>query len=213
MTSSDPNGSAGKALDALFDLLGEKRLSTLIDEPIDLAADTFQSEIGRPLSHERFNDAILEMVHHIFENGTPLRRVLSRQEALSEAVSLLDAHYRGVHTTGYNGAFLDAVIDDVEGIEPVLSHLTETIKAVERRKYVQWVFAQEIGPLDWEDRCRIVSAYLDRYGGFLPDHLRHMDPARMEAHLLDLIDSHLSIENQMNQVFRPEASWSPVRKP
>ncbi|MBW1786729.1 MAG: hypothetical protein JRK53_08965 [Deltaproteobacteria bacterium] len=183
-------------------------MATEIDEPIDLVAQAFQFEVGRPLSHAGFNRAILEFVRNIYQNGILLPRNLSRQEALGEAVFLLRIHYRGVHTSGYDGALLDASSSDMEGLEHVLSHLAETIKAAERRKYAEWVFVQKIGPLDWEDRCRLVSTYLERYSGLIPDQLRNMDPARLEAHFQDLIANHLSTDSWMKQVFGTDASWT-----
>jgi hypothetical protein len=54
-----------------------------------------------------------------------LPRRLSKPEALSEAVFLLDRYYRGGHTEGYDGALLDAMDENLEGLELVLSRLGE----------------------------------------------------------------------------------------
>ena len=191
MKNSEQNPSSEKILDTIINLLNEERVVREIDEPIDLTVKSFQLKVKVPLSHSDFNRVIAEFVSGIYQKGLRLPRHLSDQEALTEAVSLLEKYYQGIDSCGYDGALLDAAGNDQEGLGYVLSQLAESIKAVEREKYVQWVFADTVDQLDWEAHRRIAATYLVKYKDLLPPELRDMDPARLADHFQDLIVNHL----------------------
>ena len=184
-----------------MDLLNEERVAREIDEPIDLTVKAFQIKTKLPLSHSDFNHVIAEFVRRIYQNGLRLPRHLSDQEALAEAVSLLENHYQGINSRGYDDALLDAGGNDQEGLLYVLSQLAETIKAIEREKYVQWVFFSTIDQSDWETRRRITATYLKRYGVFLSPELRDMDSAQLADHFQGLIINYLSTASLIRQIF------------
>ena len=191
MTNSEQNLSSEKLLDTIMDLLNEERMAREIDERIDLAVETFQVKVKVPLSHSDFNRLIAGFVRRIYQKGLRLPRRLSEQGALAEAVSLLEKYYQGIRTRGYDEALVDAAGNDLEGLEYVLSQLAESIKAVEREKYMKWVFVDTVDQLDWEARRRIAATYLVKYKDLLPPELRDMDPARLADHFQDLIINHL----------------------
>jgi hypothetical protein len=206
MTSSEQNLSSEKRIDTIMDLLNEEQMVRAIDERIDLAVKAFQLKVKVPLSHSDFNRVITGFVRDLYRKGLRLPRHLSEQEALAEAVSLLEKYYQGMHTRGYDGAVLDAAGDDLEGLEYVLSQLAESIKAVEREKYVKWVFADTVDQSDWET-CRCIAAtYLMQYKDLLSPELRDMDSARLADHFQDLIINHLSTDNLIRQIFCTDVS-------
>ena len=183
-----------------MDLLDEEIVSREIDTPIDLALQNFRFDEKTPFSHSDFNRVIAGFIRHLYREGLRLWRNLSDRESLAEAVSLLKRHYRGAYTTGYDGALLDARTGKLEGVEIVLAALAEAIKTVERDKYIASVFVQNIGQLDWEEQCQIVSTYLKQYGSSLPPQLRETDCARWAGHLPDLILNHMSSERLVGQI-------------
>ena len=191
MTNSEQNLSSEKLLDTIMGLLNEERMARAIDERIDLAVETFELKVKVPLSHSDFNRLIAGFVRGIYQKGLRLPRHLSDQEALTEAVSLLEKYYQSIQIRGYDGALLDAAGNNLEGLEYVLSQLEESIKAVEREKYKQWVFVDTIDQLDWEAHRCIAATYLVKYKDLLPPELRDMDPARLADHFRDLIINHL----------------------
>ena len=187
MRSSDHNLSSEERIDTLVVLLNEERMAEEIDERIDLVVETFKTKVKVPLSHPDFNRLIAEFVRDLYRKGLRLPRYLSLKEALAEAVSLLEKYYQGIHTRGYDEALVDASGNDLEGFEYVLSQLAESIKAVERIKYVKWVFTDTVDQSDWEAHRRIAATYLVKYKDLLPPEFRDMDPARLTEHLRDLI--------------------------
>jgi hypothetical protein len=206
MTNSEQNLSSEKILDTIIDLLNGERMTREIDEPIDLTVKAFQIKTKLPLSHSDFNRVIADFVRRIYQNGLRLPRHLSDQEALAEAVSLLENHYQGINSRGYDDALLDAGGNGQEGLLYILSQLAETIKAIEREKYVQWVFFSTIDQSDWETRRRITATYLKKYRFFISPELKDLDPAWLVDHFEGLIFNLGSSQSLLKQVSGSEVS-------
>jgi hypothetical protein len=200
MTNSEQNLSSEKILDTIINLLNEERMAREIDEPIDLTVKAFQIKTELPLSHSDFNCVITDFMCRIYQKGLRLPRHLSDQEALAEAVSLLEKYYQGFNSRGYDGALLDAGGNHQEGLGYVLSQLAESIKAVEREKYVKWVFFSTIDQSDWEIRRHITATYLTKYRFFLSPELKDMDPAWLVDHFQGLIFNLVSTRSLLKQV-------------
>lgn len=200
MPSSEPVRSAEEALDKIEGLLREEKILTEVDQALDEATQAFRLELEQPLSHLSFNQAVGEFVRHVYQTGLRLPRHLSETEATAEAVFLLTRHYRGGYTEGYEGALLDAMEGNLEGLELVLSRVSESLKEIERAKYVNWVFADHFDRLDWEARRRLVMAYLHQNRDFLPAKLLELDPARLVDHFRVLIIDHVSSKDLLRGV-------------
>jgi len=190
-----------EVIDRMLSLLSEERILAEIDQPLDEAVGAFQLELREPLSHSSFNEVVAQFIRHIYRAGLRLPRHLSKTEALAEAVFLLQRYYQGGYTEGYDGALWDAMSRSLEGLELALSRLGESVKEVERNKYVNSVFAQHVDLLDWETKRQLVITYLDQYGDFLPAQVRELDPARLVDHFHALIINHTSSINLLKQVF------------
>jgi hypothetical protein len=206
MKNSEQNPSSEKILATIINLLNEERVVREIDEPIDMTVKAFRLKVKVPLSHSDFNRVIAGFVRNIYQKGLRLSRHLSNQEALTEAVSLLEKYYQGIDSRGYDGALLDARGNDQEGLEYVLSQLAESIKAVERKKYVQWIFSSIVDQSDWEARRRIAATYLIQYKDILSPELRDMDPAWLADHFQGLILNLVSTQSFLRQVSGSDVS-------
>ena len=206
MKNSEQNPSSEKMLDDIINLLNEERVFREIDEPIDLTVKAFQLKVKVPFSHSDFNRVISGFVRDLYQKGLRLPRQLSDQEALIEAVSLLEKYYQGIDSMGYDGALLDARGNDQEGLEYVLSQLAESIKTVERKKYERWVFADTVDQLDWETRRHITATYLMRYKDFLSPAIREMDPAWLADHFQGLIFNLVSTQSLLRHVSGSDVS-------
>ncbi len=204
MMNFEQHFSAEKTIDTVLDLLSKARMQREIDEPVDMARQNFCLKASGPVSHSSFNHLIAEFIQHAYLNGLRLPRHFSDKKALGEAIFLLDRYYRSEHLKGYEAALVDFKANGQEGLELVLSQLTESIKTVERGKYIQWVFTANIDHLDWRLRCLTVESYIKRYKEFLPKHLFDIDLARFADNLHDLIISHLTVDDMVIQNFSNE---------
>ncbi|PKN62634.1 MAG: hypothetical protein CVU57_23585 [Deltaproteobacteria bacterium HGW-Deltaproteobacteria-15] len=202
MTNSDRSPREEAILDTVFELLQEENLSRFIDEPIDDAFQAFQIETAEPLSHLNFNTIISRFFYELNAKAICPRRHLSETESLAEAVFLLEKYYKGVHTRGYDGAWMDASSSEGEGIGQVLFQLANTMKQIERDKYIKWVLLSNIDQHDWKMKVRLVSKYLQRYGEDLPPQLAGMDPFQLIESLPGLIDTVLSADFIFSNPYR-----------
>ena len=183
------NRTPDEIIDMMVGLLDDQRISNEIDEPIDKAAQAFHWEAEQGGSHCEFNRLISGFVGHIFKTGLRLPRCLSKEEALAEAISLLKKGYPDAHGDGYDEALLDASDARLEGTERILSALVESIKAIERKKYMEWVFFEHIDPLNWNLKVDVAALYKNRNEPFLPDELLNLRPYRLANYLLDFVKS------------------------
>ena len=135
------------------------------------------------------------------EFGAWIPHHLSNREALTEAVYLLERHYQNENVKGYDGALIDAIGRGMEGLELVLSRLTESIKLTERGKYIEWAFVDNYFSLDWGKRQCIVFTYIKQNETLLPTELLEVEPARLVNHFNELFINHLSNESSISQLF------------
>jgi len=202
LKNSDSIPSAEELLDRIANLLSEEKILAEVDQPLDKAAQAFRLELKEPLSYTSFNQAVGEFVRYVYKSGLRLPRDLSESEAVMEAIYLLTRYYRGGYTEGYEGALLDAMDGSLEGLELVLSRICESVKEIERAKYVNWVFAEHFDRLNWDARRRLVMAYLDKLRDFLPAKMLELSPARLVDHFRVLIINHVSSNNLLKGVLQ-----------
>ena len=201
MTNFRHDFSPKRVLEILFDLLNDERIAKEVDEPIDLATHTFQLKIELPITSSEFKRIISTFVRHLYKRGLRLSQHLSEQEAFAEAIFLLERYSQNEESIGYDGALLNAVGTNMEGFELVLSQLAETIKSIEREKYISWVFTDNYFHLPWELQQSIVSFHLKQNEAVLPAELLDLDPARLVDHFHELFINHMSTESLIGQVF------------
>lgn len=209
MMNSETDFSARKVIDTVLNLLCEDRMQQEIDEPVDTTKQNFNITVSEPITHSSFNQVIAAFIRHIYRKGRRLPIQLSDQEALAEAIFLLERYYPSQYTKGYEEALMDANGHGQAGLELVLTQLAESIKAVEKRKYIQWVFTINFEHLDWRLRCRIVDAFIEQNKEILPGHFLDIDPARLADSLQYLTENQLAVGNLVRQIFRTERALVP----
>ena len=200
MTNSECNFSSQKVLDRLSDLLDEERLAKEIDEAVDVETHKFQLKISPPITTSKFNRIVSSFVRNIYKTGLRLPIHLSDSAATAEAVYLLENYYQNEGSKGYDGALFDAVGTNIQSFELVLARLAESIKWVERTKYIKWVFADNFLNLDWKQQHHIVCCYLRQNKALLPAELYDLNPARLVDCFQELFITHMSTKSMVRQV-------------
>jgi len=209
MMSSKTDFSAKRVIDTVLNLLCEVRIQREIDEPIDTVKQNFNVTVSEPITHSNFNQVIAAFVRHVYRKGLRLPRQLSDQGALAEAIWLLKNFYQSKNTKGYEGALMDANKYGQAGLEFVLIELAESIKTVEKGKYIQWVFTVNFENLDWRLRSRIAAAFIEQNKEMLTGHRLDIDPARLADSLQYLTENQLAVGNFVRQIFRTERALAP----
>lgn len=208
MIRSELDTYAWNVICTIQDLIREERLTYEIDRPIDSTSADFPREIPKPISHQAFNRIIAAFVQHVYGQGLRLPRRVSDREALAEAIELLMRYYKTPYTEGYDGALVDTINGDHEAIESVLNQLAESIKAIERKKYIQGVFACQYQYLDWKTRLHIVTVYWQKKKDLFPE-LSNSDPAWLVENFRDLIETDLSSSDSVKSITSSERGLAP----
>jgi len=200
ISSREQVQKAQKILTEILDLLDEDRLSRKIDEPIETIVRDFLKEPLGPFSLSVFHQVISEFVQQVHERGVLFRQRLPPEESCAEAISIIKNSYQNPHTVGYKAALLDAKNEGLDGLQLVVTHMAEAIKAGERGKYTQWVLESRLIPLDWETKFQITQLLLNRLRPFLPPYLLRRSPSLLVEILPSLIQMELTTEAQLRQI-------------
>ncbi len=177
----------GRVVALLRDLLSEEQIRRRVDEPIDDAMTAYPRPVDRPSCAAEFHEAVAAFVRFLHERGVRPPRSPSRDEALAEAIALIEQAYPGRPEDRYDGAMLDATSDD-DGLETVLATIGEAVKARQRRKLVTWAIVRTVGHLRWTDRCVIADHLLREYAGVAPEAVAGITPPMLANHILGSID-------------------------
>ncbi len=208
MTSSDTTQTAQQVLNEILERLDEDRIRRAIDEPIEAAVRRFRYRWAPPSSARAFHEVTGDLVRRLYQRGRRLPRRLSPDEARAEAMSLLEQGYRRLSSRGYDGALADAVHQRLDGMNAVLLCLVEIIKSVERRAYVEWVFAGRLGRCDWPTRVEIVRLLTGRLAPCLPPELQACAPGQLVDLIPLLIQDDMATDRLLGQVLK-----SPTARP
>ena len=193
-------------IEKTFSLLDEEHMRKEIDESIEKAAAGFRFDQKEVFTYAHFKRLIADFVKHIYEHGLMLPQKISSSYAFTEAVDILEKEYQSAYAMGYEAARLDASSPEMNGAIIVLSGMTETIKRIERRKYIQGVFRIHIVHLDWHERCKIAEFLIKSCSAILPSDLLERDHAQFADDLPDLIMHYLQTENLLKQLLSGTAS-------
>jgi hypothetical protein len=117
---------------------------------------------------------------------------------------LLEKYYQGPYSSGYDTAFLDLLNSKLDGLEFILSQVTEIIKASTREKHIQWVYLSRITPLDWSVKCQIAKMLMKRWAPFLPPNLRQRSPAQMADLLPELFNEMRSADGEFRKILHAD---------
>jgi predicted nucleotidyltransferase len=184
----------------LCELLDERHITNAVDEPIDAAVSSFKHHNTEPLSLESFHGLISEFVAHLYERGLRCPQILNPQQALAEALSILERSYQNGNSLGYTGAALDGTEPASNCVDYVLFSIAEAIKCRQRANYSMWVFAKHLDPTDWENKIRIADLLFELARPFLPPRLLQFTSAELVDDIPNLIRCHLDTETMMRKI-------------
>ena len=171
-----------------------------ISERVDRAFHSFGfTQLGM-LSHGAFIDTVARFTRHMYEHGLAVPRTMTRGEALSEGLDLLDRYYESGETRGLEAGYLDACDASGRGIEFVLRQLAEIVKELEVYRYRNSLFLLAIDPIDGEAHLRIVKSLAESYGPMLPTNLTNENPWRFARYYRDLIEAVVSTNQFIMQI-------------
>jgi hypothetical protein len=174
-------------IETLISEIDEYVLFEKIDAPLNRCFESFSIDQPKNLTHKQFNAVITAFYQHLNLHGLTNPRRLSSSEAFSEVLWILERHYRGPETTGYDGAFLDALNQGQEGLRLTVERILQIIKSEQRKHYISWVIQSTIDPSDWNAKKKLVEDLIYSYGHLLHPDVKKLTAAQLIPHLEALI--------------------------
>jgi hypothetical protein len=199
MKNIDIREEAEKTIKILTVGLDQDLIKNLFDEPIDNAARQFKHKAGCPVSHKTFHKVLADLIVQVYDQGLNARWKLSA-DPLGEAIALLEGHYQSHYGHGYIAAALDANDATQGGIDAVLYQLKESIKRIERQKYLQNIFATNIETADWHLQCEVVRVLLDKYRLFLPEQIWQCEAWELVSQIPSMISLCLGVDSALQEI-------------
>ena len=200
MTNSKAERQAEAILSEVFGLISEEYLQARIDGPIERAAATFDFDQVGPVHHKIFIEVTRDFVRHVYQKAVWGWENISAEEAVTEAVAILEEGYQAAYGQGYYTAFLDASNPNLIGLEYVLAQMGRHISERARTRHIRWVCASRIELAEWPTRCLIAEILLTWWKPFLPENVRKCSPAQLANHITELITVGLSANRVVNKM-------------
>jgi hypothetical protein len=169
------------------------------DEPIGRVLEGFGYEAMDPIDHSVFHTIIADFVGQIYDRA--LKASLALTDPLAKAIFLLDHHYQSAqYGAGYIAARLDADHTTGGDMHIVLSSLAESIKDIEKQKYINGVFISHLPCNEWYLQCEIARILLQDYGVFMTEQLRQCVPAQLVGQLPAIMHNCLYNDSVLQQI-------------
>jgi hypothetical protein len=169
------------------------------DEPIGRVLDEFVYEATSSIDHYGFHKITADFVGQVYDRA--LKVSLTPTDPLAKAISLLDQYYQSAqYGTGYIAARLDAEHTTGDGLQTVLRSLAESIKDIEKQKYINGVFISHLPSNEWYLQCEIARILLQDYGAFMTEQLRRCAPAQIVGQLPAIMHNCLYNDSVLQQI-------------
>lgn len=181
-------------VETILELLCADSIAINVEYPIDKATAEFEIQNEETITPDLFREVIAKFVRHIYY-ASRFPRQLTLLEALGEAIHLLNRYAESDGPDRYGSTLAIVLCRGREELERVVLQLSEIIKDAERRKYRQWVFTRHFRCLPWENRCRIISSYLDSLSPDLIAAFQELQPEQLVECFEDLIQTDLLCRN------------------
>lgn len=193
---------AGRSLvEVLIAALREDHLHAVVDLPIDRVAAGFQCSGPRNtrISTRDLLAAAGTLVQRIYRHGIRPARQLTREQAVAEAIQIIEEGYQSVACRGFSAFMLDGRAPD-PGPEGVLLSLAGIVKAREREKYRASLIARILDPLDWDERVRATARLRSLLSERLPEDVRCQTAGILATAFRDLLDLRVGVMDELSRM-------------
>ena len=206
MNSRRPDNYYRKLIKYILLQLDNEYLAHRIDTPLENAAAEFQFDENELLSYEKFLKLTGAFIRHIYRKGYGVRRQLTEQQSIIEAITLLETGYQGHVQDRLDHAFLDA---QEFGLSYIFSYFISSISSSARRNHINWVFKYSLNTLGWTEKKIIVKLLFHDWNRFLPPHMKDSPPENYANQLPGLFKTINDINGQTRQFFHKESNQVP----
>ena len=209
MENTDIKKRARQVIEVITTKLDYSLIKGQFDGPIAKVAEQFTCEAEPPVSHKAFKRIVANFVKQIYQKALNASWILT--DPYAEAIFLLEKYcHSPAYGPGYDAAFMNANDTAQGGIQTVLTGLAESIKNIERQKYIDGVLTWHLHSCSWEILCEIAQILLEDYRPFIPPLLSKCVPAQLVDEIPGImqgyIESHSILQGISFRGQRPMAT-------
>lgn len=180
-------------------LLDENIICKKIDVPIDEILIKYSYSVSKNLSQKEFVSIIAGFLNHLKEHGI---FISIESDEFSEVFWLLQKHYSGEGSQGYERALYDATKYGNEGINTILEDISESLKMELRQQYFDWVFNTKVTYMEWTSKLKLVKELSDQYSFFLPTEVSTIPDEQKALFLKEILSQNLNTVQSIKSMLK-----------
>ncbi|MFC1551925.1 hypothetical protein ACFL6P_05095 [Candidatus Latescibacterota bacterium] len=186
-----------KKLEHIINQINERILSDYIEKPVEEVLKNFKINPSEITSHKEFNSIIALLFQELYRHNPGYTRELSENEALGEAIMLLEKNYQTDRFKGYEGALFEATTKKQKGIIFVIERIAEIYKQKEHEKYISCIIKKSIDPTDWNLKKELVEEIVKKYHNWLPTEILEFKPNELIFCYEEMIKAIIAAQNSV----------------
>jgi len=208
MTNSKNRKRATAIIEKILELTDEEYLQRRIDRPVEKVLAAFEYDAKALINHCYFMDIVADFVHRIYLHGLGSSQDLSRSQACTEALIIIEKAFGSYDIQGYDAAIVAAFTD----FESILTGMAEFIISRTRGRHIRWVYATCIDPFNWLTRCLIAEILVEKWKPFLPPSILSCTPAQLADALPQLFSAAQSTEIMVKKTMTSDTEFYELLK-
>jgi len=189
-------------VEILHKIKNDDEISIIIGR-IDAVRDIYLTTHHSVKANSEFNKEISSFVSRAYSNGLKPAKYLNEKAALAESIWLLDLGYKSEGATGYYAALIDATNPGNDKFGLIIHYLADTIKAIEIRRYTDYLYHSLINPNDADTHIEIVKYLIKKNKSIIPSYIHKRCPSQFIKYYRELIEIDISAENLLKKATLP----------
>ena len=187
-------------LNHILEQLEPSFIELIITRPYDEARASYAMDVITVESNTEFIDTISPFYAHIVRHINETGKAFEDNKLSAEAVDVLKKTFHQKH--GYNEALTEAKEGTRGGLRYIFDMMTKYLKNEARQKHILKTFKENIDPLDFAARKRIIAAILKRAEEDLPEEISSQKPERFAEDYEEIVQAYVHSKATLQEVFR-----------
>jgi len=184
----------------ILEQLSPEFIESRVTRPYDDARARYATDRIIVASNQEFLAAVTAFYTHISRHTLTMPGPVDENSLGAEALDVLKRTFRGKN--GYNEALAEARAGQRGGLRYIMDAITEQLKQEAREKHVLKTFKENIDPLDFAAKTRIITALLQRAGHDLPEQITCQPPERYAADYEEIVQAFVQAKSSFESLLR-----------
>lgn len=186
-------------LSYMLEQLSPAFIEAEITRPYDEARAKYVIESITVETNDEFLDVVTAFFSHILHHTNKIQGSPDQGGISAEALAVLNRTFPG--KKGYNEALSEARNGTRGGLRFLMDAMTEYLKQEAREKHILKTFKENIDPLDFVAKTRIIEEIIRLSGHFLPEHITLQPPERYALDYEEIVKAYIKSNTALESVF------------